>query len=277
MTSLTIIIRMDVFAIFYGIWLGAFLCLKRTTIAKIWISYLLYVSLLLPFQYLLCLGLPSVLCYQYPWSKAALPSDLENLFDNLRTWMYLPDYDNSPQSSYLIADFFQLFFVWLQHAVFQIENSEKINTTAENSSNNSEFKITDIGGKNNELVYESVPYENNPFNDFISEAKTNLDKLKYIIYMYSYWVVLAIVFLTGTSRISILCLGYVILSFFFLWYGQTFLMKPLDKLLKRLKYFILVFLNEISTPTVSINEKAESDKMLELVVLSPYFSALNTE
>ena len=31
---------------------------------------------------------------------------------------------------------------------------------------------------------------------------------------------------------SIPCMGYVVLSFFFFWLGQTFLMKPLDKLLK---------------------------------------------
>ncbi len=95
-----------------------------------------------------------------------------------------------------------------------------------------------MGGKNNELVYESEPYKNNPFHDFVSESKTALDKIKYLIYMYSYWIVLAIVFLTGTSRISILCLGYVIVSFFFLWYGQTFLMKPLNKLLKSWNFIV---------------------------------------
>jgi piezo-type mechanosensitive ion channel component 1/2 len=103
------------------------------------------------------------------------------------------------------------------------------------------FNIEEIGGKNNELVYERDPHKNNPFHDFVSEFKTNLDKLKYGVFMYSYWAVLAIVYLTGTSRISLLCMGYVILSFFFLWYGQTFLMKPIEKILKSLVDYLCFY------------------------------------
>jgi hypothetical protein len=138
----------------------------------------------------------------------------------LRYWLYLSDYSKPPQQSYLIADFFQLFFAWLQFNVFQLEGRKC-------------ESIHQLAGTNNELVYELRPYANNPFRDFVSDTRTVLDKLKYVTYMYSYWIVLAIVFLTGTSRISLFCMGYVILSFFFLWYGQTFLMKPLDKLLKQ--------------------------------------------
>ena len=111
--------------------------------------------------------------------------------------------------------------MWLQFGVFKLEANEDEN-----------MRIDDIGGKNNELVYEHNPYKDNPFHDFVSEIKGNFDKIKYGVYMYSYWVVLAIVYLAGTGRISLLCMGYVIFSFYFLWYGQTFLMKPLDKLLK---------------------------------------------
>lgn len=147
-----------------------------------------------------------------------------NIYNKIRTWLYLPDYSDPPIKNRLVVDFFQLFFVWLQLAVFHLETNGNPLVSAE--------VIENLGGKNNELVYETRPYKNNPYKDFITKTRTNLDKIKFAVYMYSYWIVLAIVFLTGTSRISLLCMGYVILSFFFLWLGQTFLMKQLDKLLK---------------------------------------------
>jgi hypothetical protein len=175
---------------------------------------------------------------EYPWSKERLPKNLLNLFEKLRPWFFLSDYNSPPNSNFLIADFFQFFFVWLQYTVFQTENNRTDDSNDTNNTNLPIIRIESSGGKNNELVYESEPYENNPFHDFVSETKTVLDKIKYVIYMYSYWIVLAIVFLTGTSRISILCLGYVIVSFFFLWYGQTFLMKPLNKLLRSWNFIV---------------------------------------
>ena len=123
-----------------------------------------------------------------------------------------------PFSRYLIADFFQLFFVWLQFSVFR---HERKNT-----------KLVELAGSNHEIIYDDEPYKNNPFHDFITKFKSFLDSIKFFVYMYSYWIVLAIVFLAGTNRISILCMGYVILCFFFLWYGQTFLSKPIQKLVK---------------------------------------------
>lgn len=131
----------------------------------------------------------------------------------------------------LFADFFQIFFVWLQYNVFKLESKKQIvdDTDADIEE---DFNIEELGGKNNELLHEKEYYKDNPFHDFVSDSRSSLDKLKYGVYMYSFWFVLAIVYITGTSRISLLCMGYVILSFFFLWYGQTFLMKPIDKLLK---------------------------------------------
>ena len=93
-------------------------------------------------------------------------------------------------------------------------------------------KLVTLAGSNHEIIYDDEPYKNNPFHDFITKFKSYLDYIKFIIYMYSYWVVLAIVFFAGTNRISILCMGYVILCFFFLWYGQNFLSKPIQKLVK---------------------------------------------
>ena len=49
--------------------------------------------------------------------------------------------------------------------------------------------------------------------------------------MYGVWIVLSIVYLSGTTRISLLGLGYLIASFYFFWYGQDFLIKPVSTLI----------------------------------------------
>jgi hypothetical protein len=54
---------MDSYAILYGLWLGLFLQLKRVNLAKTWTLYLIFLAILIPIQYLFCLGLPPILCY----------------------------------------------------------------------------------------------------------------------------------------------------------------------------------------------------------------------
>jgi hypothetical protein len=134
-------------------------------------------------------GLPSALCYEYPWSKSNMQNP-NNLINKLRIWLYLPDYTDPPRESFMMADFVQLFLAWCQYNVFQMEKNIAVN------------KMDTMGGRNNELVYEPEPYRNNPYRDFISDTRNYLDRIKYVIFMYSYWIVLAIVFLTGTSRIK---------------------------------------------------------------------------
>jgi hypothetical protein len=131
----------------------------------------------------------------------------------------LSDYSDPPESHILIADYSQIFFVWLQLAVFQEELKP-------------DSQVIEIGGRNDEIIYDPDEMKKNPYHDYVSKFRNNLDKIKYIVFMYSYWLVLAVVYLTGTSRISILCMGYVVLSFFFLWYGQTFLTKPIKSMLR---------------------------------------------
>lgn len=160
-----------------------------------------------------------------------------NILNKIRLWLFLPDYSEPPISYQLIADFFQVFFVWLQAGVFQLEGTLESNDNDEET-DELMTEFASKAGRNNELVDEVYAYRDNPYRDFVSETVTYFDKIKFGIYMYSYWFVLAIVYLTGTSRISLLCIGYVILSFFFLWLGQTFLMKPLDKLLKLYVYLL---------------------------------------
>jgi hypothetical protein len=50
--------------------------------------------------------------------------------------------------------------------------------------------------------------------------------------MYGVWSVLSIVYLAGTTRISLLGLGYLVACFYFLWYGQDFLTKPVPTMFR---------------------------------------------
>jgi hypothetical protein len=61
--------------------------------------------------------------------------------------------------------------------------------------------------------------------------------------MYGVWSVLSIVYLAGTTRISLLGLGYLIACFYFLWYGQDFLTKQVTVML-RLYVIYLIYLFE---------------------------------
>ena len=160
----------------------------------------------------------------YPWSK----NDEKSNWNKVRLWLFLPAYQNAPNSRILIADFFQVLFVWLQMLVFRIEKNNKL----KKAQTGNDLPIVNMGGSNDEIVYDAEMLKDNPYYDFISNCRNYLDKFKYGIFMYSYWMVLAILFLTGTTRISFLCLGYVVLSFFFFWFGTTFLIKPIEKLIK---------------------------------------------
>ncbi len=63
MTSIVIIVRMDSYALLYGIWLGFFLRMRRKTICNIWAVYFVFLLVILFIQYIECLGLPPILCY----------------------------------------------------------------------------------------------------------------------------------------------------------------------------------------------------------------------
>ena len=92
--------------------------------------------------------------------------------------------------------------------------------------------FTDAGGSNREIIDDEDIYKNNPTWDFVTKRRHWLDQIKYIIMMYGVWIVLSIVYLAGTTRISLLGLGYLIACFYFLWYGQDFLTKKVPVMVK---------------------------------------------
>lgn len=51
------------------------------------------------------------------------------------------------------------------------------------------------------------------------------------MFSYLFWFVLTIIFITGTTRISIFCMGYLVACFYFLLFGGELLLKPIKKIL----------------------------------------------
>lgn len=211
MTVITVAVRIDAFAVIYILFLGILLLLSRPALRIVWPVYVIILAILLPLQFLLCLGLLPYICESYPWS---------DFKPALREWMYLPDYWDIPDSRLLIADFFQLLFAIQQWAVFRIEKCDK-----------------EYEGGDNDKVDHNAP---NPTTDFITSGDTYLDKVKTGVFLYTYWVVLAILFLAGTSRVSLYCMGYVLFCFLFLWFGNEFYLKPM-KVINRMWNIVLAY------------------------------------
>ncbi|ESO89783.1 hypothetical protein LOTGIDRAFT_124598, partial [Lottia gigantea] len=212
-TAATISIRADAYAVLYAIFLGILLLLSRRGNSRIWPLYTIVLAILLPLQYLSCVGFPLGLCLKYPWKHET------TLDQNLEQWLFLPDYAYPPHPFKLLADFIQLLFVCLQWRVFRIENRQE---------------VQDEGGDNQDILPEVEANTPIPalYNDFTASTLSYLDVIKYFVFGYMFWVTLAIVFLTGLTRINLFSMGYVIAVFCFMWYGQEFLLKPLRKLLR---------------------------------------------
>lgn len=63
-------------------------------------------------------------------------------------------------------------------------------------------------------------------------CRSYLDMSKVIIFSYLFWFVLTIIFITGTTRISIFCMGYLVACFYFLLFGGDLLLKPIKSILR---------------------------------------------
>nr|QZA74858.1 piezo [Platynereis dumerilii] len=210
MTVITMVVRLDAYSLVYGFLLGFLLCLSRRACFICWPIYIIVLAVLLAAQYLAVLGAPPILCWEYPWSTY--------IRDSLKVFLYLPSYEHSPDAIKLIADFFQLGFVCMQWRVFFLENSND---------------VEEYGGGDNKDILEDVEAgTENPVEDFLSCKDSYLDYLKTGVFMYLFWMTLVLVFIAGTTRISLFCMGYLMGVFFFLWFGQEMLIKPLRKLLR---------------------------------------------
>uniref|UniRef100_H2YLP9 Piezo domain-containing protein n=1 Tax=Ciona savignyi TaxID=51511 RepID=H2YLP9_CIOSA len=219
MSVVTIWVRADMYAIIYSLLLVIALVLKtRLSLHRYWKFYSVALIILLVWQYLICLGMPPVWCVanQYPWMK--LGSNVTE-HDRLVRWMFLPDYLIVQDSTALIADFFQLLFVIAQLFVFEHENGE----------------WTQFGGDNRYLTgadLDQVTLVGNPRKNFmLKKARSVLDQLKGFTFKYMIWVTMAMVFVAGTTRISLFCLGYLISFFYLLSRHQELMMGAPSRLL----------------------------------------------
>ncbi|XP_071784673.1 piezo-type mechanosensitive ion channel component 1-like isoform X3 [Asterias amurensis] len=226
-------VRLDALSVIYMVLMLCMIFLKRKTVSYLWPFYTIILVLLLPLTYALALGLPPLFCIEYPWT--------EPLQRQLITWLYLSDYDPNvgPEGHFIVADFLQLLFVCLQLQVFRIERNRG---TAYG------------GGDNYECTVDVENIAENPVPNFTFN-KSYLDTAKSVVFEYWFWVTLAVTFLAGTTRVSLFGLIYIVFSFYFLWLGAEYLIKPTAVVLKRwnrlLFYNLLVIFLKVGLQIMS--------------------------
>ncbi|KAM9720068.1 piezo-type mechanosensitive ion channel component 2 isoform 2-T2 [Menidia menidia] len=204
--------RMDFYAMLHAFALIAVMFRRRRkAIAEIWSKYCFFLSCMLTFQYFVCIGIPPAACKDYPWRFPGSNS-------NVIKWLYVPDFYMRPDPFFLIYDFMLLLCASLQRQVFEDENKAAVRLMA---------------GDNVEICrdLDAASFSvHNPVPDFI-HCRSYLDMLKVIMFSYLFWFVLTIIFITGTTRISIFCMGYLVACFYFLLFGGELLLKPIKKIL----------------------------------------------
>ncbi|ROT73144.1 putative piezo-type mechanosensitive ion channel component 2 isoform X6 [Penaeus vannamei] len=208
--------RLDVYSLFYAGWLCYFFNRQRKDIARVWKGFVISITVLIPLQYLMCVGIPPALCIDYPWFEVMDPE--------LREWLFFPDFVKPPESYKIVTDFCLLVFAVCQQRVFEIE----FGPGAE------EYE----GGSNKEIVYEDPATLVNPIPDFVTYTRNYLDMVKVVVFFTSYWITLAVMFLGGTNRVTLVALGYVLGAFVFLWLGNEFYLRPLSTILRLWNYLL---------------------------------------
>ncbi|XP_034977971.2 piezo-type mechanosensitive ion channel component 2-like [Zootoca vivipara] len=213
--------RMDLYALIHASWLIYLLsCRRRKAIAEAWPKYCCFLASIATFQYLLCIGLPPALCQDYPWRTSHCL-----LHSNLIKWLYLPDFAKRPDASFLLYDFLLLLVASLQWQVFEDENKLVVRMQA---------------GDNVEISHSLNPAGLSEYSlvpNFI-HCRSYLDLVKVILFRYHFWFVLCLLFMTGTTRINIFCVGYLLACFYFMRLGQSLQLKPVKDILRLWDYLI---------------------------------------
>ncbi|XP_067291682.1 piezo-type mechanosensitive ion channel component 2 isoform X2 [Pseudorasbora parva] len=206
--------RMDFYAMLHAFGLIVVMYQRRRkAIARVWSKYCCFLACMLAFQYLMCIGIPPAACTDYPWRRPSSSMD-----SNVIKWLYFPDFHTKPNSLFLLYDFMLLLCASLQGHVFQEEE---------------ETPVQMLAGDNVEICrdLDAASFsQHNPVPDFI-HCRSYLDMLKVIMFSYLFWFVLTIIFITGTTRISIFCMGYLVACFYFLIFGGELLLKPIKSIL----------------------------------------------
>nr|XP_055071604.1 piezo-type mechanosensitive ion channel component 2 isoform X1 [Misgurnus anguillicaudatus] len=207
--------RMDACALLHSFALIAVLARRRRkAIGEVWLKYCCFIAGVIVMQYLLCIGLPPALCADYPW-RTSSPA----LSSNQIKWLYLPDYAMSPDATFIFYDFLLLLVASLQLQVFEDENQARVRLLA---------------GENVEISRSLDPQTLNqysPVQNFL-HCRSYLDMVKVFLFSHFFWLVLCLIFITGTTRINIFCLGYLMACFYFMLFGGTLLLQPVRYVLR---------------------------------------------
>ncbi|XP_035801250.1 piezo-type mechanosensitive ion channel component 2 isoform X1 [Amphiprion ocellaris] len=207
--------RMDFYALFHSCALLAVLSRRRRkAIGEVWPKYCCFTAGLMVLQYLLCIGIPPALCVDYPWRTA-----LEPLTSNVIKWFYMPDFAMRPDPMFIFYDHLLLLCSSLQWQVFEEENRAAVRLLA---------------GDNVEISRSLDPCSFNqfiPVDNFL-HCRCYLDMVKVFVFSYFFWLVLCLIFITGTTRINIFCLGYLVACFYFMLFGGSVLMQPVRYILR---------------------------------------------
>ncbi|XP_064202838.1 piezo-type mechanosensitive ion channel component 2-like [Anguilla rostrata] len=213
--------RMDFYAVMHAFSLVVVMYRRRRkAIAEIWPKYCCFLACMLTFQYCVCIGIPPAACKDYPWRFPGSTLD-----SNMVKWLYFPDFHTRPTSRFLIYDFMLLLCASLQRQIFEDENKAAVRLMA---------------GDNVEICrdLDAAAFSlQNPVPNFI-HCRSYLDMFKVIMFSYLFWFVLTIIFITGTTRISIFCMGYLVACFYFLLFGGELLLKPIKKILRYWDFLI---------------------------------------
>ncbi|KAF4070720.1 hypothetical protein AMELA_G00288690 [Ameiurus melas] len=213
--------RMDFFALLHSFALITVLGRRRRkAIGEVWPRYCCFTASLMVFQYLLCIGVPPALCTDYPWRKGS-----KALSSNQIKWLYLPDFAMQPNPTFIFYDFLLLLVASLQWQVFEEENKASVRLVA---------------GENVEISRNLDPRSLNQYTtvgNFL-HCRSYLDMAKVFVFSYFFWLVLCLVFITGTTRINIFCLGYLVACFYFMLFGDTVLLQPVRYILRLWDFLI---------------------------------------
>ncbi|CAH0602965.1 unnamed protein product [Chrysodeixis includens] len=205
--------RMDVYAVLYAGWLLVLVSMPRVSQARVWPTFTACVTILVPAQYMIAVGFLPQFCVAYPWDGG------DQQLKHVRSWLFLPYAEHPPHAYKIVFDFFLLLFATRQMKVFRVEKRE-----------GSKY----AGGSNSEDIGKDWETPNfvNPVPDFLSYVGSWLDVIKRMVFLGMLWVTLAIMFMTGTNRVNLFSMGYLIGSFIFLWQGTDFYLRPKEAILQ---------------------------------------------
>uniref|UniRef100_A0AAF5DN64 Piezo-type mechanosensitive ion channel component n=1 Tax=Strongyloides stercoralis TaxID=6248 RepID=A0AAF5DN64_STRER len=246
--------RMDFVSLILLICLFMFTLLSRHQVKTVWPIFTTFTVMIFPLHYLMMLGVPQCLCYEYPWMTLLNYIGIHESFTNTFRFFDLAYYDRPNVPIIIIFDFLLAFVVVKQLKVFGKEGPSH-------------------PAGDNESIYKNnhyVLHKNNPYRDFVFRQETHVDYLKCFIFQYFHWISLIMVFVAGLGGTSLFALGYVIFAFIMLWKGnKLYNMQNYNKTIKLwrglITYNVAAIICKVAVQFISCAVLPQSDKNLCLV------------